>query len=87
MLQLRKNNFFVFDIIELSGLFLKEVFITNYENWVFSIFIANFNMLSRKNKDLRTIKDGVVGKYVKKESPPEIPSKYIWIWQPILRLG
>lgn len=32
-------------------------------------------MLSRKNKDLRTIKEGVVGKYVKKDSPPEIPSK------------
>lgn len=32
-------------------------------------------MLSRKNKDLRTIKEGVVGKYVKKETPPEMPSK------------
>lgn len=31
-------------------------------------------MLSRKNKDLRTIKEGVVGKYVKKETPPEMPS-------------
>jgi scaffold protein salvador len=31
-------------------------------------------MLSRK-KDLRTIKEGVVGKYVKKETPPEMPSK------------
>lgn len=33
-------------------------------------------MLSRKNKDLRTIKEGVVGKYVKKETPPEMPSEY-----------
>lgn len=32
-------------------------------------------MLSRKNKDTRTIKEGVVGKYVKKDKPPEIPSK------------
>lgn len=34
-------------------------------------------MLSRKNKDLRTIKEGVVGKYVKKETPPEMPSELI----------
>lgn len=34
-------------------------------------------MLSRKNKDTRTIKEGVVGKYVKKDKPPEIPSKYL----------
>lgn len=32
-------------------------------------------MLSRKNKELRTIKDGVVGKYVKKDTPPEMPSE------------
>lgn len=32
-------------------------------------------MLSRKNKDLRTIKEGVVGRYVKKDTPPEMPSK------------
>lgn len=31
-------------------------------------------MLSRKSKD-KTIKEGVVGKYVKKETPPEIPSE------------
>lgn len=31
-------------------------------------------MLSRK-KDQRTIKEGVVGKYVKKETPPEMPSE------------
>lgn len=33
-------------------------------------------MLSRKSKD-KTIKEGVVGKYVKKETPPEIPSKQV----------
>ena len=33
-------------------------------------------MLSRKNKD-KSIKDGVVGKYVKKDTPPEIPSKIL----------
>lgn len=33
-------------------------------------------MLSRKSKD-KTIKEGVVGKYVKKDTPPEIPSKFI----------
>lgn len=32
-------------------------------------------MLSRKSKD-KTIKEGVVGKYVKKETPPEIPSEF-----------
>ena len=37
-------------------------------------------MLSRKNKDLRTIKEGVVGKYVKKDTPPEMPSKIILIF-------
>lgn len=35
-------------------------------------------MLSRKSKD-KTIKEGVVGKYVKKETPPEIPSECIII--------
>lgn len=34
-------------------------------------------MLSRKNKELKTIKEGVVGKYVKKDTPPEMPSKQI----------
>lgn len=33
-------------------------------------------MLSRK-KDSRNVKEGVVGKYVKKDTPPEIPSKLI----------
>ena len=37
-------------------------------------------MLSRKNKDLRTIKEGVVGKYVKKDTPPEVPSKCLKIF-------
>lgn len=37
--------------------------------------ISYIKMLSRKNKDLRTIKEGVVGKYVKKDTPPEMPSK------------
>lgn len=32
-------------------------------------------MLSRKSKD-KSIKEGVVGKYVKKDTPPEIPSEY-----------
>lgn len=35
-------------------------------------------MLSRKSKD-KTIKEGVVGKYVKKETPPEIPSENLFI--------
>lgn len=30
-------------------------------------------MISRKGQ--KTIKEGVVGKYVKKDTPPEIPSK------------
>lgn len=33
-------------------------------------------MLSRKNKELKTIKEGVVGKYVKKDTPPEIASNF-----------
>ncbi|XP_043471882.1 protein salvador homolog 1-like [Leptopilina heterotoma] len=39
-------------------------------------------MLSRKNKDLRTIKEGVVGKYVKKETPPEMPIINVWTTEP-----
>ncbi|KAK0182088.1 hypothetical protein PV327_000257 [Microctonus hyperodae] len=42
-------------------------------------------MLSRKNKDLRTIKEGVVGKYVKKETPPEIPIINVWTTEPNIR--
>ncbi|KDR24167.1 scaffold protein salvador [Zootermopsis nevadensis] len=38
-------------------------------------------MLSRK-KDLRTIKEGVVGKYVKKETPPEMPIINVWSTEP-----
>lgn len=40
-------------------------------------------MLSRKNKDLRTIKEGVVGKYVKKETPPEMPIINVWSTEPV----
>lgn len=32
-------------------------------------------MLSRKSKD-KTIKEGVVGKYVKKDTPPAIPGMH-----------
>ncbi|CAH1155193.1 unnamed protein product [Phaedon cochleariae] len=39
-------------------------------------------MLSRKNKDLRTIKEGVVGKYVKKDTPPEMPIINVWTTEP-----
>ncbi|XP_050545429.1 scaffold protein salvador isoform X2 [Daktulosphaira vitifoliae] len=39
-------------------------------------------MLSRKNKETRTIKDGVVGKYVKKDKPPEIPIINVWSTEP-----
>lgn len=39
-------------------------------------------MLSRKNKDTRTIKEGVVGKYVKKDKPPEIPIINVWTTEP-----
>ncbi|KAH1007850.1 hypothetical protein HUJ04_005033 [Dendroctonus ponderosae] len=39
-------------------------------------------MLSRKNKDLRAIKDGVVGKYVKKDTPPEMPIINVWTTEP-----
>ncbi|CAH0551743.1 unnamed protein product [Brassicogethes aeneus] len=44
-------------------------------------------MLSRKNKDLRTIKEGVVGKYVKKDTPPEIPIINVWTTEPKKRLS
>ncbi|XP_050500337.1 protein salvador homolog 1 isoform X2 [Diabrotica virgifera virgifera] len=42
-------------------------------------------MLSRKNKDLRTIKEGVVGKYVRKDTPPEMPIINVWTTEPIRR--
>ncbi|XP_063222216.1 protein salvador homolog 1 isoform X2 [Bacillus rossius redtenbacheri] len=35
-------------------------------------------MYSKKNKDLRTVKEGVVGKYVKKDTPPEMPIINVW---------
>lgn len=39
-------------------------------------------MLSRKNKDLRAINEGVVGKYVKKDTPPEMPIINVWTTEP-----
>lgn len=42
-------------------------------------------MLSKKNKDLRTIKEGVVGKYMKKETPPELPIINVWSTEPLRR--
>ncbi|XP_022904504.1 protein salvador homolog 1 [Onthophagus taurus] len=44
-------------------------------------------MLSRKNKDLRSIKEGVVGKYVKKDTPPEMPIINVWTTEPKRRLS
>ncbi|XP_075223316.1 scaffold protein salvador isoform X2 [Lycorma delicatula] len=44
-------------------------------------------MLSRKNKDLRTIKEGVVGKYVKKETPPEMPIINVWSTEPVRKVN
>ncbi|GLV40182.1 salvador [Carabus blaptoides fortunei] len=43
-------------------------------------------MLSRKNKELKTIKEGVVGKYVKKETPPEMPIINVWTTEPKRKL-
>ncbi|KAL1461236.1 hypothetical protein WDU94_013155 [Cyamophila willieti] len=40
-------------------------------------------MLSKKNKDLKTIKEGVVGKYVKKDTPPEMPIINVWGSEPV----
>lgn len=39
-------------------------------------------MLSRKNKDLRGMKEGVVGRYVKKDTPPEMPIINVWTTEP-----
>lgn len=37
-------------------------------------------MLSRKNKDSKTIKEGVVGKYVKKDTPPpDMQSRFLML--------
>ncbi|KAE8749320.1 hypothetical protein FOCC_FOCC004027 [Frankliniella occidentalis] len=44
-------------------------------------------MKSRKNKDLRTIKEGVVGKYVKKETPPEMPIINVWTTDPVKKIS
>lgn len=43
-------------------------------------------MLSRKNKELKTIKEGVVGKYVKKDTPPEMPIINVWTTEPKRKL-
>lgn len=32
-------------------------------------------MISRKGQ--KAIKEGVVGKYIKKDTPPDLPSKYL----------
>ncbi|KAK9498234.1 hypothetical protein O3M35_004094 [Rhynocoris fuscipes] len=39
-------------------------------------------MLSRKNRDSRNMKEGVEGKYVKKDTPPEIPIINVWSVEP-----
>ena len=33
------------------------------------------DMLSKKNKESKNFADGVVGKYVKKDTPPSVPCK------------
>ncbi|XP_047356749.1 scaffold protein salvador-like isoform X4 [Vespa velutina] len=48
--------------------------------------LQSITMLSRKNKDLRTIKEGVVGKYIKKETPPEMPIINVWTTEPNRRV-
>lgn len=40
-------------------------------------------MLSKKNKELRSIREGVVGKYMKKETPPELPIINVWSTEPV----
>ncbi|XP_017779641.1 PREDICTED: protein salvador homolog 1 [Nicrophorus vespilloides] len=44
-------------------------------------------MKSRKNKDSRTIQEGVVGRYVKKDTPPEMPIINVWSTEPQRRLS
>lgn len=45
-------------------------------------------MLSRKNKDLKTIKEGVVGKYVKKDTPPpDMQIINVWTTEPKKRIS
>lgn len=43
-------------------------------------------MISKK-KDVKQIHEGVAGKYVKKENPPEIPSKFVNILLPTMSLN
>uniref|UniRef100_A0A1B6CH55 WW domain-containing protein n=1 Tax=Clastoptera arizonana TaxID=38151 RepID=A0A1B6CH55_9HEMI len=40
-------------------------------------------MLGRKNKDSKTMKEGVVGKYVKKDTPPDLPIINVWSSEPV----
>jgi hypothetical protein len=35
--------------------------------------VSSFVLMLRK-KDNKTVRDGIAGKYIKKENPPEIPS-------------
>ncbi|KAK6636620.1 hypothetical protein RUM43_010282 [Polyplax serrata] len=44
-------------------------------------------MLSKKNKELRSIREGIVGKYVKKETPPELPIINVWSTEPLKKKG
>lgn len=44
-------------------------------------------MLSKKNKELRSIREGVVGKYMKKETPPELPIINVWSTEPLKKKG
>ncbi|BES88372.1 unnamed protein product [Nesidiocoris tenuis] len=39
--------------------------------------------MSRKNKDSRNVQEGVVGRYVKKDIPPEIPIINVWSTEPV----
>uniref|UniRef100_A0A0K8SDC0 Uncharacterized protein n=2 Tax=Lygus hesperus TaxID=30085 RepID=A0A0K8SDC0_LYGHE len=42
--------------------------------------------MSRKNKDSRGVQEGVVGRYVKKDTPPEIPIINVWTSEPMKKL-
>ncbi|XP_015179951.1 PREDICTED: scaffold protein salvador-like isoform X2 [Polistes dominula] len=55
-------------------------------DYMIRIYFLSIAMLSRKNKDLRTIKEGVVGKYIKKETPPEMPIINVWTTEPNRRV-
>lgn len=41
--------------------------------------------MSRKGKDSRSVQEGVVGRYVKKDTPPEIPIINVWTTEPVKR--